>query len=427
MTLSRPSLWKTYRDTPLVLKMATGFLLGIAAALLFREQATLVKPLGTLLIHLLSLIAIPVIFLTVVLAVSQMNLPQLGKMGGKLFLYYLTTTALAVLIGVSLALFFSPGEGLSLPDTSVDKPDVPPMSDILLRIVPRNMFAAFSAGDLMAILFVAIIIGMAISTMLFSTDDAMREHGTLLNRFFTAINEMFYRVLNGILLYAPIGIFAISASTFGSQGWETLKSLLYFTGVFYLGLIILWSVVYTGFISLSRHSVGAFYKNIREAFTTAFFTSSSLATLPVAIKAAKKAGVSEKTANFTLPLGAIFNSDGGALRMGVSLVFAANITGLDLAFSSFVVIVVIGTLLSVGTAGVPAAGLVTLSAVLSMFGLPLEVVALIAGVDALIGMGGTALNVTGDIVGAAVVDDEKPNARRHASRLHETSAQPLSD
>jgi Na+/H+-dicarboxylate symporter len=412
MTLTKSPIWKTYRDAPLVLKMAAGFLLGIATALIFRDQATLIKPLGTLLIHLLSLIAIPVIFLTVVLAVSQMNLLQLGKMGGKLLLYYLTTTALAVLIGVSLALLFNPGNGLTLPDISVDMPDIPHFSDILLQIVPRNLFAAFTSGDLMAILFIAIIIGMAVSTMRFSREEAMREHGTLIERFFTALNEMFYRILNGILLYAPVGVFAISASTFGGQGVETLKSLLYFTAVFYLGLAILWGVVYTSFLSLSKHSAGAFFKNIREAFTTAFFTSSSIATLPIAIKAAKKAGVSEKTANFTLPLGAIFNSDGGALRMGVSLVFAANITGLDLAFSNFVVIVIIGTLLSVGTAGVPAAGLVTLSAVLSMFGLPLEVVALIAGVDALIGMGGTALNVTGDIVGAAVVDEGTPDPQK---------------
>lgn len=412
MTLTKSPIWKTYRDAPLVLKMAAGFLLGIATALIFRDQATLIKPLGTLLIHLLSLIAIPVIFLTVVLAVSQMNLLQLGKMGGKLLLYYLTTTALAVLIGVSLALLFNPGNGLTLPDISVDMPDIPHFSDILLQIVPRNLFAAFTSGDLMAILFIAIIIDMAVSTMRFSREEAMREHGTLIERFFTALNEMFYRILNGILLYAPVGVFAISASTFGGQGVETLKSLLYFTAVFYLGLAILWGVVYTSFLSLSKHSAGAFFKNIREAFTTAFFTSSSIATLPIAIKAAKKAGVSEKTANFTLPLGAIFNSDGGALRMGVSLVFAANITGLDLAFSNFVVIVIIGTLLSVGTAGVPAAGLVTLSAVLSMFGLPLEVVALIAGVDALIGMGGTALNVTGDIVGAAVVDEGTPDPQK---------------
>lgn len=400
-------IWEKYRDTSLVLKMAIGFLLGIVVALIFREQANLLKPLGTLLIHLLSLIAIPVIFLTVVLAVNKMNVAQLGKMGGKLLLYYITTTALAVLIGVSLALAFNPGKNIKLPNASVDKPDIPHVSDILLQIVPENLFAAFSAGDLMAILFIAIIIGMATSTMIFSTDKEMQDYGKLLDRFFTALNKMFYKILKGILLYAPIGVFAISASTFGTQGWETLKSLLLFTVVFYLGLMVLWGLVYTTFLSLSGNSVIEFFKNTKEAYTTAFFTSSSIATLPVAIEAAKKVGISERTANFSLPLGAIFNSDGGALRMGVSLVFAANITGLNLSFTDFIIIVVIGTLLSVGTAGVPAAGLVTLSAVLSMFGLPLEIVALIAGVDALIGMGGTASNVTGDIVGAAVIDSKR--------------------
>ena len=226
----------------------------------------------------------------------------------------------------------------------------------------------------------------------------------LLDKMFTALNIMFYKILSGVLLYAPIGIFAISATAFGSQGLETFKALLTFTAVFYLGLLILWVVVYTGFLKLSGTPVVNFFKQTKDAYTTAFFTSSSIASLPIAIEAAKKAGISDKTANFALPLGAVFNSDGGALRMGVSIVFAANITNLNLSVSDFVMIIVIGTLLSIGTSGVPAAGLVTLSAVLTMFGLPLEIVALIAGVDAIIGMGGTASNVVGDIVGAAVVD-----------------------
>lgn len=401
-------LWKKYRDTSFVLKMSIAFLTGLFVALIFKENAELLQPLGTLLIRLLSLIAIPVIFLTVVLAVGKMNLKELGKIGGKLISYYTVTTAFAVLIGVSLALFFNPGQNLTLPNATVDKPEIPQASDILFRIVPENLFAAFSGGELMAILFLAIIIGMAMSTMVFSVDEKVKEYGTILNQLFEALNKLFYKILDGILLYAPIGVFAISASTFGAQGWVTLKSLLLFTAVFYLGLLIIWSVVYTTILSLSGNSVIEFFKNIRGAYTTAFFTSSSIATLPVAIESAKKAGISETTANFSLPLGAVFNSDGGALRMGVSLVFAANITGLNLSFMDLIIIVVIGTLLSVGTAGIPAAGLVTLSAVLSLFGLPLEIVALIAGVDALIGMGGTASNVTGDIVGAAVIDKKKP-------------------
>lgn len=176
--------------------------------------------------------------------------------------------------------------------------------------------------------------------------------------------------------------------------------------VFYLGIVILWTFVYSSFLKIKGRSVLQFFKDTREASATAFFTSSSIATLPIAIKAAMKAGITEKTANFSLPLGAVFNSDGGALRMGVSIVFAANITHLSLSASDLLLIVVIGTVLSVGVAGVPAAGLVTLTAVLTVFGLPLQIVALIAGVDALIGMGGTASNVMGDIIGAAVIDRE---------------------
>ena len=400
------SIWKKYTDTSLVAKMSAGFFLGILIAVVFREHAAILGPFGTIFIRLLSLIAIPVIFLTVVLAIGQMNIRQMGRLGGKLILYYAATTALALGIGVSLALIFNPGKHLSLPDVIVQPPEIPQASTMLLKMVPDNLFAAFAAGDLMAILFIAIIIGIAMSSLSYSTDEQSKEHGVLLERLFSALNQLFYKILAGILLYAPIGVMAISAATFGTQGWATLKSLLLFTVTFYLGLLMLWTLVYSSFIKLSGYAVLPFFVNIKDASATAFFTSSSLASLPVAILAAQKAGVSAKTANFALPLGAIFNSDGGALRMGVSLVFAANIMGLDLAWLDLATIVVIGTLLSIGTAGVPAAGLVTLSAVLSLFGLPLEIVALIAGVDALIGMGGTASNVVGDIIGAAVIDEK---------------------
>ena len=401
------NIWKTYKEISLVIKMSVGFFLGLAIAIIFREQASILSPLGAIFIRLLSLIATPVIFLTVALAIGKMNVRQMGRLSGKLILYYAATTAMAVCIGVSLALLFNPGNNLSLPNVVVQQPEIPSASAMLLKIVPNNLFGALAAGDLMAILFIAIIIGVAISTMTFSPDRQTREQGLLLERSFNAFNELFYKILSGILLYAPIGVMAISASTFGIQGWATIKSLLVFTATFYLGLAILWSLVYTGFLKFCGFAALRFFGDIKEACATAFFTSSSLATLPVAISAAKKAGVSTKSANFALPLGAVFNSDGGALRMGVSLVFAANIMGLDLALVDLVTIVVIGTVLSIGTAGVPAAGLVTLAAVLSRFGLPLEIVALIAGVDALIGMGGTASNVVGDIVGAVVIDEKE--------------------
>ncbi|XXM72368.1 dicarboxylate/amino acid:cation symporter [Lysinibacillus sphaericus] len=398
-------IWKQYMKVPFVLKMSVGFLLGIAVGLIFKADAEVLKPFGTVLIHLLSLIAIPVIFLTVVQAVNKMSVTQLGRMGWKLILYYTATTAAAVFIGLGLAFWFNPGMNLSLPDARVEEPKTPHFSDVLLQIIPDNMFQAFAGGDTLAIMFLAVIMGIAISWMKFSADKSMKEYGNLLDKVFAAFNEMFYILLKGVLAYAPFGVFAISAATFGQQGWETIQSLARFVGVFYAGIILLWIVVYAGFLKWSGQPVLHFFKKTKEAYSTAFFTSSSIASLPVAIQSAKKAGVSDKTANFALPLGAIFNSDGGALRMGVSIVFAANVTNLQLSVTDLLMIVLVGTLLSIGTSGVPAAGLVTLSAVLTMFGLPLEIVALIAGVDALIGMGGTASNVMGDIVGSAVVDE----------------------
>lgn len=405
------TIWQKYKNVSLVLKMTSGFVLGIIVGIIFRDKATVLEPLGTIFINLLSLVAIPVIFLTVVLAVNKMNIKKLGRLGGKLVSYYAITTSAAVFIGVALALWINPGENLMLPNVEVESPDAPSFTSVVLEMVPGNIVQAFSAGDVISVMFIALMIGLALSAMCFSEQEDIRAQGELLNTFIEAANRMFYKVLQGVLLYAPIGVFGISATTFGGQGMGTLEALFKFTAVFYIGIVIHWLFVYTTFLKISRTSVIQFLKDTKEAITTALFTSSSIATLPVAIHAAKKAGVSESTANFALPLGSVFNADGGALRMGVSIVFAANITGLDLSIVDLTTIVVIGTVLSIGTAGVPAAGLVTLTAILTMFNLPLEIVALIAGVDAIIGMGGTASNVMGDIVGAKVVDRSE---RKHA-------------
>lgn len=398
------NIWILYKKIPFIGKMTFGFSFGILIGILLGEQASVLKPFGTLLINLLTLVAIPVIFFTVILAVNKLSASQLGKIGSKLLLYYALTTAAAVLIGLGLAFWFKPGQHLSLPNTTVEQPAAISFGDILLNIVPDNIISAFSSGNIMGIMFLAIIIGLGVSVMKNSPDQRLNEYGQILEKLNDAFSELFNILLRGILLYMPIGIFAISASTFGNQGWGTLKSLFAFVGVFYLGLVLLWVFVYAGALLWSKVPLVDFFKQTKEAYTTAFFTSSSIASLPLALKSAKKAGVSDEVANFALPLGAIFNSDGGALRMGISIVFAANITNLQLSPPDLLTIVLVGTFLSIGTSGVPAAGLVTLSAVLTMFGLPLEIVALIAGVDALLGMGGTASNVIGDIVGAAVVD-----------------------
>lgn len=411
------NMWEKYKKSSFILKMTIGFVLGILVGIIFGADAAVLKPLGTLLIKLLNLIATPVVFLTVVLAVNQMNPAQLGRTGGKLVLYYGITTAAAVLIGLGLSLLINPGNSLSLPNAEVNKPETPIVSDVILSIIPDNILTAFTTGNLMAIMFLAIIIGFTISGMRFSAEEKIQHYGRQLQSIFDAANVLFFRILQGIMLYAPIGIFAIGATSFGTQGWDTFTSLLKFTGVFYIGVILLWVFVYSGILKIFKIPVRNFFSSTKDAYTTAFFTSSSIATLPVAIEGAKKAGISEKIVNFSLPLGAVFNSDGGALRMGASIVFAANVSGAQFSLMDLLTIVLVGTLLSIGTAGIPAAGLVTLAAVLTMFDLPLEIVALIAGVDAIIGMAGTASNVIGDVVGAAVVDQSEKKHQGEAEVL----------
>lgn len=211
-------IWSDYRKVPFIAKISLGFVLGIIVSLIFREQAAVLKPFGTLLINLLTLVAIPVIFLTVVLAVNQMTTTQLGRIGWKLILYYAMTTAASVLIGLGLAVWLKPGKHLTLPDASVEAADAPNFSDILLSIVPDNIVNAFSAGNVMGIMFIAIIIGSAIAVMKNAQDAKTNEYGHTLENLFKALSELFYTLLRGIMLYMPIGIFAISASAFGVQG-----------------------------------------------------------------------------------------------------------------------------------------------------------------------------------------------------------------
>ncbi len=253
-------------------------------------------------------------------------------------------------------------------------------------------------------MFLAILLGLGIATMRMSEDKNTQQQGQLLYRAFAALNMLFFKIMEWFLYYLPIGVFAIAAVNFGNETFEKITSLIKFIGIFYLGLLIIWVFVYFGFLKLARISISNFMIQTKDAYVMGFATSSSIASLPIAISSAKKAGISSKVVDFAVPMGAVFNSDGGAIRMGISIAFAANIAHVELAPLHFITIVLVGTLLSIGTSGVPAAGLVSLSAILSLFGLPLEIVGIIAGVDVVLGMGGTATNVMGDIVGAAYVD-----------------------
>lgn len=400
-----------------MLKMSVGFLLGIVVGLIFGESAGVLSPLGDLLLRLLNLIVIPLIVFTLIAAVDQLNPAKLGRIGGKVFVFYFITTGVAIVFGILLALLIRPGVGLTLPNAQVDVPERPSIVDTLLAIVPNNLFSSLVNADILALIFVSVVIGLSISSMIHSGEKRISKMGHFLNDLTASLSEVTFRVLNGILQYAPIGIFAIAAAAIGSQGLQTLISLGKLAAVIYGGIALQFVLVYFVIMKLFGVQIREFFRNVKDAIGTAFMTSSSLGTLPVTLKAAKRAGISEDVATFSLPLGATVNMDGAAIRLGASVVFAADIVGLELGFAAILGIIVTGTLASVGTAGVPGAGLIALSIVLTQAGLPIEVVALVAGIDAILGMGATATNVTGDLVGAAVVDksEEKRMANLHSA------------
>lgn len=224
-------------------------------------------------------------------------------------------------------------------------------------------------------------------------------------------SEVTFRILNGILQYAPIGVLGITASTIGSQGLHILQSLAKYVGASYLGVAIHMFISLSILLLLFKIPVLKFFRNTREAMMTAFVTASSLSTLPITIKNAQKAGISGRVANFTLPIGATVNMNGSGIHFGIGVVFAANIIGYDLSIGAMVAIILTGTLAAVVTAGVPGAGLIGMSIVFTQAGLPIEIVGLTAGVNVLTDMVFTSGNVTGDLVGAAIVDkSEKKRA-----------------
>ena len=394
-----------YLNASLIIKITVALILGIAVGLIFGENAAVLAPFGDLLIKLLSFLIIPLILFTLIVGVNQTELSNLGRMGGKVFLYYVLTSALAIIVGLTVANLFHPGTGLSIdPDQSFDVPDNPGIVSVLLNIVPSNVVTAFSEMNLLGIIFTAFAFGIAIAALRNS-----KEHGALgdhLYKVVEGLNEATFKIMNVVLQYVPIGIFAIIAKTIGNQGLDTILSLGNMIAVLYIALIVQVGI-YVLFLLFFKVSPKKFFSHANKPMITAFVTQSSSGTLPLTMNAAKGLGLSKSLYSFSLPLGATINMDGAAIRIAISAVFAANVVGSPLSFTDMVMVVIVGTLASIGTAGVPGAGIVMIATVFAQVGLPMETVALLTAVDALVGMGATGLNVTGDLVGASIINRKK--------------------
>ncbi|MDQ0159446.1 dicarboxylate/amino acid:cation symporter [Alkalibacillus salilacus] len=397
------SMLKAYWNGSLIVKISVALILGVLVGLVFGESVVpYLNPFGELLIRLLKFLILPLILFTLIVGVNQTNIRDLGRMGGKVLGYYTVTSAVAIIVGVSIALLLAPGEGMSLdPNESYDSPEHPGIASVLLNIVPENIVTAFNDLNLLGIIFTAITFGVALAYM--RQSDALKQQGEMLYQVIEALNEATFKIMRVILQYLPIGVFAIIATTVAEHGIDTLTSLGEFILVLYLALIVQ-LILYLVFIKLTGHSPWEFLKGARTPMITAFVTQSSSGTLPVTLNAARQMQLHQPLYSFSLPFGATVNMDGAAIRIAVSAVFAATVIGEPLSIAEVLTIVIIGTLASIGTAGVPGAGIVMIATVFAQLGLPMEAVALLTAVDALVGMGCTALNVTGDLVGTKIIN-----------------------
>ncbi|GAA3900379.1 dicarboxylate/amino acid:cation symporter [Halomonas cibimaris] len=409
-------IWKKYADTSLIARVTIALVAGVAVGLLgSQETVGWLAPLGDLLLRLLTFLIVPIVLFTLMVGVNQSREGSVGRVGRKVFVYYLASTAFAIVVGLFVASLFSPGSGMTLDDSaSFSVPENPGLIDVLLGIVPGNILEAFTELNMLGIIFTALVFGIALLKLRESGSERQSGVGERLFEVLEALNEMTLKVMAGVLHYVPIGVFAIVADTVSRQGMGTLLSLGDMVLVLYLALAIQLAL-YCGAMRLFGVRIGAFFREARTPMATAFATQSSSGTLPLTVNAASRLGIPKPIYGFSLPLGATLNMDGAAIRIAISAVFAANVIGAPLDFMSMVQIVLIGTLVSVGTAGVPGAGIIMIATVFAQVGLPIETVALLTAIDALVGMGCTALNVTGDLVGTSII------SRSEGGRLSEQS------
>ena len=375
-----------------------GMFAGILVGLCFLKNPAFttdyLKPIGTIYINLLKFLVVPVVLFSIMDGViSLKDLRRVGSVGIKTFVYYMVTTAVAVTIGLILVSCFK-GAFPALPsaelsELSYEAKEAPKIMDVIVGIFPDNLFAPMVKADMLPVIVIAILLGAGILSA--------GEKGEKIAELVNCMNEVIMRVLMMIVKLTPVGVFCLMANVVAVNGPEIIGTLALVIGIAYMGYILHVVLVYGSSIRfLSGMSPVKFFKGLAPAMICAFTTTSSNATLPLNIECCNKMGAEPEISSFVLPLGATINMDGTAIYQAVAAVFIACCYGIDLTFSQLATIVLTATLASVGTAGVSGAGMIMLAKVLTSIGVPVEGIAIIAGVDKIFDMGRTTLNITGD-------------------------------
>ncbi|MDR2604051.1 MAG: dicarboxylate/amino acid:cation symporter [Desulfovibrio sp.] len=410
-----------YFGSNLLMRILLGLFLGALVGLFLAFNPGAAAPyiaytkfFGDVFIRLLRMIVVPVIFFSLITGASSITPHQLGRVGLKTMAYYLITTAVAVSIALIIAGIFSPGAGLGMAgDTAVQGKSAAqtPLAQVLLNIIPMNPMESLAKGDVLPIIFFALVFGIALSILRDADNADVAKYADALFHLCSTIAEVMYKVVAGIMQYAPIGVFVLISVVFAQQGAKVIGPLVFVTLLCYIGFAAHVLLVYGGILRVFGLSFTKFVRGAHEASITAFVTRSSNAALPVSLRVSEEnLGVSRSITSFALPVGATVNMDGTAIYLAVCASFIANAVGAPLNFEQQSTLVVVATLASIGTAGVPGAGAIMMLMVLEAVGLPVTTgspvaaaYAMILGIDALLDMGRTCLNVTGDVAGVAVV------------------------
>lgn len=391
----------------IVIAMLAGIVLGVVLNRLGTAdwvQLILVDGLlyvvSSVFVAALKMMVVPLVFVSLVAGVTSLSdLNALGRIGIKSLALYLATTAIAVTIALTLAGIVGPGQGFNAGSTAASfsgKP-APPLTQVLIDMVPTNPVAAMAEGNMLQIIVFALLFGVAV------TMSGTRGRHVL--NFFGDLDVVIMHMVEWIMRLAPYGVFALITRTFASQGLDILLPLAAYFLTLTCALAIQVFGVYPLLLKLlASLNPLTFLRKMRDPAAFAFSTASSGATIPVTLRTVEyKMGVKNSVASFTVPMGATINMDGTAMMQGVATVFIANVYGIDLGFTDYLLVVLTATLASIGTAAIPAVGLVTLTMVLGQVGLPVEGIALIIGVDRLLDMMRTVTNVTGDCAVCCIV------------------------
>jgi Na+/H+-dicarboxylate symporter len=397
-----------------------GLLLGVIVGLVFGEKAKIIEPVGTIFIRLITMIVVPLVLVSLMLGTASLgDIRKLGRIGVKTIVYFTITTMVAISIGLLSANIVKPGLGLNqevreeLYKSYESKAQIglqrleekPSAIEVLVNIVPTNPIKSLVEGNMLQVIFLALLFGIVITLI-------NKEKSERLIKFLDSLNDAIIQVVHVAMRLAPYGVLALIASVIGQYGVNILVTLLKYSLVV-IGGLTLYTVSMNSFTVgfLGRLNPIRFFKAGRDAMIIAFSTSSSNAALPVSLECVQHVGVTREYSSFVIPLGATINMDGTALYQGVAAIFIAQIYSIPLQFTDQITIVLMATLASVGAAGVPGAGIITLAMVLKQIGVPLEGIALILGVDRILDMCRTTTNIVGDMAASTFIMASEKNKK----------------